>query len=142
MKDLTEKLIQNHNRHELRQVVSCQVKRIGHRRTQPCRMLMLTHKRKDSRVQWTVQYKDVDQSRTILTEKICYQYLEAITNKFRRIGQISARRMEQNRLGRSKASVQSEKTSMFRSDQVEGREYQILTVILLHLAIYLICVYT
>ncbi|CAF1341871.1 unnamed protein product [Didymodactylos carnosus] len=43
----------------------------GYKGTLPYATPMLTQKQKDARVQWAIQHKDDDWSRTIFTDEIC-----------------------------------------------------------------------
>ena len=46
---------------------------MGYKSTLPYGTPMLTQEQKHARLQWAIQYKDDDWSRTIFTDETCYQ---------------------------------------------------------------------
>ncbi|CAF4121092.1 unnamed protein product, partial [Rotaria magnacalcarata] len=71
--ELVQKLLHDRDLNVSRWTVQCQLKRMGYKSALPYRTSMLTQKHKEARVQWAIQHKDDDWSRTIFTDETSYQ---------------------------------------------------------------------
>ena len=72
-KELAPKLLHDRSLNISQRTVQRQLKRMGYKSTLPYATSMLTQEQKHARVQWAIQHKDDDWSRTIFTDESCYQ---------------------------------------------------------------------
>ena len=96
-KELAEKLLQNRGTDVSRWTVQRQLKRMGYKSTLPYGTPMLTQQQKDARVQWTIQHKDADWSRTIFTDETCYQLFRNTIRRWSRTPKKEVKRIPKNR---------------------------------------------
>ena len=71
-KELTQKLLHDRALNVSQWTVQRQLKRMGYKSTLPYATPLLTQEQNHARVQWAIQHKDDDWSRTILTDETCY----------------------------------------------------------------------
>ena len=71
-KELTQKLLHDRGLNISQWTVQRQLKRMGYKSTLLYGTPMLTLEQKHARVQWAIQHKDDDWSRTIFTDETCY----------------------------------------------------------------------
>ena len=71
-KELAPKLLHDPALNVSQWTVQRQRKRISYKSTLPYGTPMATQEQKHARVQWAIQHKDDDWSRTIFTDETCY----------------------------------------------------------------------
>ena len=73
---------------------------MGYKSTLPYGTPMLTKKQKHARVQWAIQHKDDDWSRTIFTDETCYQLFRNTIRRWSRNPSTEVERIEDDGMGR------------------------------------------
>jgi len=71
-KELAQKLLRDRGLNVSQWTVQRQLQRMGYKSTLPYGTPMLTQEQKDAHVQWAIQHKDNDWSRTVFTDETCY----------------------------------------------------------------------
>ena len=72
-KELAQKSLHDRGLNVSQWTVQRQLKRMGYKSTLPYSTPMLTHEQRHTPIQWVIQHKDDDWSRTIFTDETCYQ---------------------------------------------------------------------
>jgi len=96
-KELAQKLLHNRSLNVSQWTVQRQLKRMGYKSTLPYGTPMLTQAYKDARVQWEIQHKDDDWSRTIFTDETCYQLFRNTIRRWSRNPSAEVKRIPKNK---------------------------------------------
>ena len=96
-KELTQKLLHDRALNVSRWTVQRQLKRMGYKSTLPYATPMLTQEQKHARVQWAIQHKDDDWSRSIFTDETCYQLFRNTIRRWLRKPSTEVKRIPQNK---------------------------------------------
>ena len=78
-------------------MVQRQLKRMGYKSTLPYSTPMLTQEQKHARVQWAIQHKDDDWSRTLFTDETCYQLFRNTIRRWSRNPSTEVKRIPKNK---------------------------------------------
>ena len=70
---------------------------MGYKSTLPYATPMLTQEQKHARVQWAIQHKDDDWSRTIFTDETCYQLFRNTIRRWSRNPSTEVKRIPKNK---------------------------------------------
>jgi len=96
-KELAQKLIYSQGLNVSQWTVQRHLKRIGYKNTLPYSTPMLTQAQKDARIQWAIQYKDFDWSRTVFTDETSYQLFRNTIRRWSRNPSAEVKRIPKNR---------------------------------------------
>ena len=96
-KDLAQKLFYDGTLNVSQWTVQCQLKRMGYKSTLPYGTPMLTQEQKHARIQWAIQHKHDDWSRTIFTDETCYQLFRNTIRRRSRNPSTEVKRIPKNK---------------------------------------------
>jgi transposase len=96
-KEMAQKLLQGRGLHVSRWTVQRQLQRLGYKSILPYGTPMLTQKQKDARVQWAIEHKDDDWSRTVFTDETCYQLFRNTIRRWSKNPKAEIKRIPKNR---------------------------------------------
>ena len=96
-KELAQKLLHDRGLNVSQLTVQRQLKRMGYKSTLPYGTPMLTQEQKHARVQWAIQHKDDDWSRTIFTDETCYQLFRNTIRRWSRNRSTEVKRIPKNK---------------------------------------------
>ena len=96
-KELAQKLLCERGLNVSVWTVRRQLNRLGYKSTLPRGTPMLTQEQKDARVQWAVQHKNDDWSRTVFTDETCYQLFRNTIRRWSLNPSAEVKRIPKNR---------------------------------------------
>ena len=99
-KELAQKPLHDRALNVSQSTVQRQLKRMGYKSTLPYGTPMLTQEQKHARIQWPIQHKDDDWSRTIFTDETCYQLFRNAIRRWSRNPSTEVKRIEDDGMGR------------------------------------------
>ena len=96
-KELAQKLLHDRGLNVSQWTVQRQLKRMGYKSTFLYGTPILTQEQKHARVQWAIQHKDDDWSRTIFTDETCYQLFRNTIRRCSRNPSTEVKRIPKNK---------------------------------------------
>ena len=97
LKELAQKLLHDRGLNVSQWTAQRQLKRMGYKSTLPYGTPMLTQEQRYAHVQWAIQHKDDDWSRTIFTDETCYHLFRNTIRRWSRNPSTEVKRIPKNK---------------------------------------------